>query len=109
MIPPNLFEYFLEYLFGGVRNICTFVKNKLIMPTTKTALEVLESKRESIKNNLSTIKLPKDGTATGICWTIGQSLKISGPTVINYLSGNVKDGYLGEAIYSEFKRLRYAK
>lgn len=36
---------------------------------------------------------------------VGQKLEVSPQTVINYISGRVKDGYLTEAIAQEFENL----
>lgn len=74
-----------------------------------TTLETLNKKRTDIKQKLSSIILPQDGTETQLCWNVGTALKVSGPTVKNYINGGIKDGYLAEAIYAEFKRLKYAK
>lgn len=74
-----------------------------------TALQEFNKKRSIIISKLSKIELPSDGNATNICWNVGSALQITGPTVKNYLSGEVKDGYLAEAIYSEFKRLKITK
>lgn len=78
------------------------------MILTKSTIE-LNKKRAEIIGKLNRIRLPKDGNATSLCWTVGTALNISGPTVKNYLNGDVKDGYLAEAIYSEFVRLGFAK
>lgn len=73
------------------------------------ALDVYNEKHNDIKNRLSTIPIPTDGSATTIFWTVGSALNISGTTVKNYLSGEIKDGYLAEAIYNEFRRLKLTK
>lgn len=74
-----------------------------------TAIETYNKEHADVLAKLKTVKLPTDGTATGICWEIGRSLKVTGPTVRNYLSGGVKDGFLAVAIYNEFKRLKMVK
>ena len=74
-----------------------------------SALEQLEKRRADIKAKLKTIKLPEDGTQTQLFWNIGTALNVSGPTIKNYISGDVKDGYLAEAIFAECKRLRFVK
>lgn len=74
-----------------------------------TVLETFNERREQIKSKLKSIELPTDGSATQLCWNIGTNLNVTGPTVRNYLSGEVKDGYLAEAIYDEFKRIRKIK
>jgi len=74
-----------------------------------TTLEIFNKERADILAKLKTIKLPTDGTATGICWEVGRSLDVTGPTVRNYLSGGIKDGFLATAIYREFKRLKMCK
>ncbi len=71
-----------------------------------TALEILDKKREDMKEKMKTVILPTDGSATRICWAIANNLNISGPTVTNYVNGDIKDGFLAEAIYIEFKRLK---
>lgn len=67
-----------------------------------TTKEKLDIKRQEIKDKLNKISLP-NGTATNICWEIGQELGITGTTVLYYIGGNIKDGYLAEAILEEFK------
>ena len=74
-----------------------------------TALEAFNNRHKLIKAKLKTITLPTDGSATQMCWHIGTTLNVSGPTVKNYICGDIKDGYLGEAIYTEFKRLKFTK
>ena len=74
-----------------------------------TVLETFTDKHKQIKEKLKSIVLPIDGSATQICWNIGTNLNVSGTTVKNYLCGEVKDGYLAEAIYSEFKRIKKLK
>lgn len=73
------------------------------------ALETYIGKHNEIKEKLSRVIIPNDGNATNIYWAIGSTLQVSGTTVKNYLSGEIKDGYLAEAIYSEFKRLKMCK
>ena len=73
-----------------------------------TTCETFNKRHADIKTKLKGLKLPTDGTLTQLCWNIGTSLKISGPTVKNYLNGDIKDGFLAEAIYAEFRRLRYS-
>jgi predicted transcriptional regulator len=74
-----------------------------------TALELLDKKREEMKEKMKKVVLPTDRTATRICWAIGENLNITGQTVINYVNGDIKDGYLAESIYNEFKRLKLIK
>lgn len=74
-----------------------------------TTLEALDKKREEMKEKMKTIVLPTDVSPNNIFWTIGTALNISGTTVKNYFSGEIKDGYLAEAIYNEFKRLKLTK
>lgn len=75
---------------------------------TTAASEEFDLRHKQIKEKLTSIELP-EGTGTNICWAVAGSLKITGQTVKNYLVGNIKDGYLAEAIYKEFKRLKIAK
>lgn len=77
------------------------------MMATKTS-EEFETRHKDIKDKLMAIVLPEQ-TGTSICGGIGYSLNITGQTVKNYLNGDIKDGYLAEAIYKEFKRLKIAK
>lgn len=71
-----------------------------------TAVETYNQKHETIKEKMASVSLPTDGTATQVCWSIGAALDISGTTVKNYAEGEIKDGYLAEAIFAEFKRLK---
>ena len=73
-----------------------------------TASETLTFKREAVKKSLSKIVLPKDAE-TRICWAIGATFNVSGQTIKNYLLGNIGDYFLAEAIYKEFKSLKYTK
>jgi len=73
-----------------------------------TSLQLYLEKKESIAGKLSTIKFPKEAE-TRLCWAVGANLDVSGVTVKNYVNGSIKDGYLAEAIYSEFKRLKLCK
>lgn len=74
-----------------------------------TALEILEKKREEVKEKMKSVVLPTDGSATRICWAIATDLKITGPTVVNYVNGDIKDFFLAESIYKEFERLKLTK
>ena len=69
-------------------------------------IEKYKERHKKIKVLLSKVEIP-DGMATQILWNIGANLGVTGPTVKNYISGNIKDGYLAEAIYNECKRLRF--
>jgi predicted transcriptional regulator len=71
-------------------------------------LEDFKTAHEAIKEKLKTVVLP-DGIETKTLKEIADSLDITAPTVKNYLNGDIKDGYLAEAIYSEFKRLKMVK
>lgn len=82
---------------------CIFVKN-----ITMTPAEQLTAKHKDIREKLKQITFP-EGTISRICWEIGASLNVSGPTVQNYIAGGVKDGYLAEAIYAECKRRKLVK
>jgi hypothetical protein len=73
------------------------------------ALDLLTKRRNEIVKKLQSVSIPNDGSITSICWKIGNDLDVSGTTVRNYVQGDVKDGYLAEAIYSEFQRLNLAK
>lgn len=65
-----------------------------------------KKRRSNIIQELRKIQLPTDGSATNLCWAIGTALNVTGVTVKNYIQGEVKDGYLAEAILYEFKRLK---
>lgn len=76
--------------------------------TTLAAEELLERHRE-IKTKLKSIILP-EGKENNICDGVAYCLRVSPATIKNYLTGKViGDGYLAEAIYKEFKRLKIAK
>lgn len=78
------------------------------MDNTITPEIEFKSRHKSIAHELGRIELPKSiGTET--CMKVGASLGITGTTVLNYLKGNIKDGYLAEAIYKEFKILKLIK
>jgi hypothetical protein len=81
------------------RNI--FVSNNKKM----TPLEILEERKNQVKGKLFSIVIP-NRQETSICWAIGKSLGVTGTTVQNYLRGKVKDGYLAEAIYEEFLKIK---
>jgi hypothetical protein len=70
--------------------------------------EAFKKQKEDIKKKLSTVIL-EEGQETSLCWQVATALKVSGTTVSNYLRGNVSDGYMAEAIYREFKKLKCAK
>lgn len=75
---------------------------------TTLASEEFDTRHKEIKAKLMAIELP-DTNVTNVLAGIGVSLNITGQTVKNYLNGDIKDGYLAEAIYKEFKRLKIAK
>ena len=70
--------------------------------------EVFKKQKEEIRKKLSTVILD-EGQETNLCWRVAGELKVSGTTINNYLKGNVSDGYLAEAIYREFKKLKCVK
>lgn len=72
-----------------------------------TALEDYNKAIEDISAKLKTVALPPNQSYA--LWSVAESLNISGTTVKNYLSGKVKNGYMAEAIYKEFKRLKMVK
>lgn len=59
-------------------------------------------------NEISQIKIGK-GRTMEVCRIVGVSLEVSAPTVHNYISGKISDGYLAEAIYQEFKKMKSPK
>jgi|GEM_PF-4991697 predicted transcriptional regulator len=73
-----------------------------------TSYEMFKKEKEDIKKKLSTVVL-QEGQETSLCWQVATALKISGTTVNNYLRGNVSDGFMAEAIYREFKKLKCIK
>lgn len=75
---------------------------------TTLASEEFHFRHKQIKEKLTAIDLP-EGSGTNTCWAVAGSLGVTGQTVKNYLEGNIKDGFLAEAIYKEFKRLKIAK
>jgi len=72
------------------------------------ALKELNDKHSVIKEKLATTAKAKisKGTIMAACTNVGRLLEISPQTVYNYITGNIKDGYLAEAILKEFKRLK---
>jgi len=73
-----------------------------------TSFELMEIKRNLIKDKLSKVSFPPEKETT-MCWAVGADLGITGVTVKNYLKGYIKDGYLAEAILNECKRLKLTK
>ena len=67
--------------------------------------EMYLKKKEDIKKKLKTIKFDKKQTTKQL-WTIGNALNISGTSVDNYIKGRIGDGYMAEAIYSEYLKLK---
>lgn len=66
----------------------------------------MEEKKLALKKKLASIKFD-NGTETNMCWRIATELRISGTTVKNYISGkNIPDGYMGEAIYETYLKLK---
>jgi len=47
--------------------------------------------------------------ATQIAAKVGIGVGVSGQTVINYLNGKCKDGFITEALTAEFKKLKPVK
>jgi len=67
--------------------------------------EMYLKKKEDIQKKLKTIKFDRmEGTRQ--LWAIGNALKISGTSVDNYIKGRIKDGYMAEAIYSEYLKMK---
>lgn len=58
------------------------------------------------KLQIVAFKKQRKGMNTQIAAEVGSKLGISGQTVLNYLNGNPKDGFLTEAITEEFKKLQ---
>lgn len=68
-------------------------------------IDSLKERKKDLAKQLRKIRLP-DSKESVTCWLVGSKLGCSGVTVKNYLSGNVADGYLGEAIVKVFEDLK---
>ena len=69
---------------------------------------LMKEERDNLIKKLSAVKFP-DGCSTIECNKIGITLGKTGPTIMNYILGNVNDGILGNAILRELKKLKYVK
>ena len=67
--------------------------------------ETYLKKKDDIKKKLKSIKFDRM-ESTRQMWAIGNVLKISGTSVDNYVKGRIKDGYMAEAIYSEYLKMK---
>lgn len=76
-----------------------------------TVLENYKKKKSDIIIKLSELAVKKigSGKTLEVCEMVGKNLNISGQSVYNYISGRVNDGYLAEAIYQEFKKIKTPK
>lgn len=72
---------------------------------TMTPIEKLEKRKEEIRCKLFSVTIPKRKESS-ICWEIGTSLGVTGTTVQNYLNGRIADGYMADAIYDEFVKMK---
>jgi len=70
-----------------------------------TNYENYVERKSQIRKKLSAIKLDKN-SETKQCWVVASNLSVSGTTIKNYLEGRIADGYLAEAIYKEFKKIK---
>ena len=88
-----------NYLFGFTEFIITFV------PMSK---DLLRKRHLDAVIKLQSVANPKVFLygLMKCAKAIGDKLEITDQTVINYLSGRVKDGFLTEAIAKEFKALK---
>lgn len=77
------------------------------MKQTSAIQRIEKKKKDNIKllQSLSNIKT-KNQTAGIVYSIIGNKLGVTGQTVVNYISGNAKDGYLLDAMIEEFKELK---
>jgi len=72
-----------------------------------TAKQELKKRHAASVVELQTVALPKiekDGLKP-VCENIGKALGVSYQTVVNYVYGRTKDGFLTNAIAKEFKKL----
>jgi hypothetical protein len=67
--------------------------------------DVYLKKKEDIKKKLKSIKFDRK-ESTRQMWAIGNALHISGTSVDNYVKGKIKDGYMAEAIYLEYLKMK---
>lgn len=67
--------------------------------------EQLIIKRSGIKSKLKSTADKKigKGQMVIVCAELGKNLNLSGQTVYNYIRGEIKDGYLAEAILKELR------
>jgi len=73
-----------------------------------TAKEELRKRHQKAIATLNKVAVPiieKYGLNKS-CTDIGRILGVSYQTVVNYVYGRVKDGYLCEAIIKEFKKIK---
>jgi hypothetical protein len=68
----------------------------------------MQKRRKDIASKLRKIEFPKS-KETIYCHNIGASLQVTAPTIKNYISGKITDGYLAEAILEECIRLKLIK
>ncbi len=73
-----------------------------------TAINLFFKKHRQIANrlNIEKARLFKKHTEKDISLKIAPLVRVSPVTVINYLHGKVKDGYLAEVILSELKKIK---
>lgn len=64
--------------------------------------EKLQRRKDELASKLLQVKLPRRMESVH-CNDVGVRLGITGVSVKNYLSGKIKDGYLGEEILSIFE------
>lgn len=72
------------------------------------AFDTYLQRHAQVKNLLQIQKLRvlKIYQEKGVSIEVGEKLKISPMTVINYTNGKIGDGYLAEAILSELKKIK---
>jgi hypothetical protein len=78
-----------------------FANKNLVMGSYEMYLK----RKDDIKKKLKSIKFDRM-ESTRQMWAIGNALKISGTSVDNYVKGRIKDGYMAEAIYSEYLKMK---
>ncbi len=73
-----------------------------------TTKEELEQRHQKAIENLKKVSQPKiqKYNTMPCAYTVAANLGVSYQTVINYISGSAKDGFLTEAMAKEFKNLK---
>lgn len=74
-----------------------------------TSFEIYTQKKTDISEKLNSAfhKKLKDKNTMAFCELLATKFKVSKQTIYNYVGGNIKDGYLAEAILLEIKNTDY--